>query len=346
MSKPDLQLRAGLETGWLNLAVGEPKLVSVNLSKALVQNGINQHVYCNNDILSHDYKPSTGIPELVNFIKTKTGYKYVIITNGAKQAISASFSAVKAQGYDSVYIPVPYWVSFPTLALKEDLTVVHSNTLVDEQTAILLTLPNNPDGNMIEQKELDAFNVDCQADNLPLIHDGAYNSKIYLPTMFGLENSCSMYIHSYSKSLGLSGLRIGYLATNNATYAELVSEYMEVTTTGVSSASQQIVLNIEEIFQKNPKIYDDFVTLCQQDFAANRKKLKELPVDIVDTKFISPNGMFAFLPKGPKCDHAFSSAKVKILDGSLFGKLGYVRISLGLVPEEFKKAVDKVNAQV
>ena len=346
MSKPDLQLRKELTPGWINLAVGEPRLVSINLKSVLDKHGVNNHIICNNDILTHEYKPSTGIPELVEFLKNKTGYKYVVITNGAKQAISASFAAVKAQGYDSVYIPVPYWVSFPTLALKEDLNVIHSNTLVDDQTAILLTLPNNPDGYMMNQQDFDAFNVDCQADNLPLIHDGAYNSKIYLPTLFGLENSCSMYIHSYSKSLGLSGLRIGYLATNNATYAELASEYMEITTTGVSSASQQIVLKLEQLFDSKPEIYNDFVTLCQKDFAMNRTVLKTLHKDIADVKFMSPNGMFAFLPKGPKCDKAFEAAKVKVLNGDLFGKPGYVRISLGLEPQEFKEAVDRVNAQI
>jgi bifunctional pyridoxal-dependent enzyme with beta-cystathionase and maltose regulon repressor activities len=51
--------------------------------------------------------------------------------------------------------------------------------------------------------------------------------------------------------------------------------------------------------------------------------------------------MFGWCKVGPKFDAA--SVKVNVLDGSLFGKPGYVRINIAVDSDLIKTAVERLN---
>lgn len=328
----DMMLARGqLPEGWIDLAIGEPEVVRKNLITVLNKTKFNP-LLASNNLNSHIYPPSEGVPQLVEFLKQKHGYKYVVITVGAKQGISAALHAVKGKRKSlKIYVPTPYWLSFPALFEKEGVKMTHK---VSESKVVLLTDPNNPDGK----------SPTVNTKNKTVIFDGAYHSQQYLAPGKQVEKIGDIQIFSFAKMYGLSGLRVGYVCTDNQKYFEAMREYMEIMTMGVSTPSQYSVLALEEWFQANKQYKKYFNDLCLRDLGLNRIKLRELNKDILDTSEISRKGMFAFLKKGKEFDKIAKEAKVAVVDGEPFGQEGYVRINLAVDTTKFSEAINNLNS--
>ena len=163
-----------------------------------------------------------GQPELLESLKKyhKGEYKYIVVTNGAKQALSATFYAYKQLGKTWAYHPAPYWPSYPTLSKLVDLPFRFNKD--DSPPLEILTSPNNPNGQEC---------VGWQCD----IWDAAYFHPVYGATG-KLAHEVSIW--SASKLFGISGLRIGWLATNNEKIAKEAATYVEKTTSGVNVNAQ------------------------------------------------------------------------------------------------------------
>src|SRR6266436_3163790 len=110
----DMQLARGVNDGWHNLAIGEPHILQRNLvlPSRKTTRGENQ------------YPAPQGDPLLIKEIQNLNPGLCVVITNGAKQALSAALFALHDATKHGVYHSAPYWPSFPTLANLEHLGFV------------------------------------------------------------------------------------------------------------------------------------------------------------------------------------------------------------------------------
>ncbi len=129
-----------LPDGWIDVSVGEPHVVREVLRKYFKLDSIGQ------DHPDHywEYPNPIGYPPLVKALEEKHGYP-VIITNGAKQALGATFYALKKMGKETVGMMEPYWALIPPLVemhgLKPAIGVHPFN--ID---SFLALAPNNPNG--------------------------------------------------------------------------------------------------------------------------------------------------------------------------------------------------------
>jgi aspartate/methionine/tyrosine aminotransferase len=276
------------------------------------------------------------MPELLEVLKQKYNEDKIVITNGAKQALAASFYALRKLGFTKVATNTPYWLSFPTLAEKENLKFCPNDISYYKDTITLITSPNNPDGNTYSLDELKYIQNYCKQFYTALIFDGAYNSDIYYKNQEEVINIGDLQIISYSKYYGISGLRVGAIICRNPTLYKYLVEFMEITTTGVSTASQTVVLELEKVMKNNVK--RDFVEFCRKDLNLNRQLLKNL---VGNGILVPENGMFALLPE--VWYRKMVENKIKVTKGEFFGAPNTIRISLGLLPYEFREAIVRLE---
>jgi aspartate/methionine/tyrosine aminotransferase len=330
-----------LDPSVIDLSVGEPYLVREHLFKTFqLEDELKRSTVSMDDL---SYPSSTGYAPLVRHLEDKHGSP-VIITNGAKQGLAANFYALNKLGYSTVFQKCPYWALIPPLANIYGITPICLDYKTYKGYPQLLLSPNNPDGHCESPAELKEMQAHFKEKKLPLIHDAVYYNHIYLPKTHTLPKIGDTQIYSFSKSLGISSARVGYVVCSNPIFYNYIKEYVEATTVGVSVNAQAFLFDIlDRRMRSYPTLVERFENLCFSDLQRNKKmllninpELLEVPQDIELT-----NGMFAFLKVG-KID--FSKSKVYVVDGAHFGKPGFIRMNLAFNEETMKDIVNRINA--
>lgn len=316
----------------IDLSFGEPVVVMRALYNQLNRFGDPFKMPNLHNMLNWTYQPAAGKPDLVKILEEKYDAK-VVVTNGAKQALAAAIFSFKRNGCQRLYFGKPYYPANPSIA--ESVGMLTSDQ-EHECDSALLTSPNNPDGGCIKSSD-----IILSQTMKPTIHDAAYYTDIYLPDGDFAIPMGHVQVFSMSKMYGLSGLRIGYAVCHNDKYYKDMAEYMETTTAGVSTASQDIARNIELFFRENPSYYKEFCQEARAAIALARKELERLDPDVLELVPCQTNSMFGWFKAGPALDN--KAAKVHILPGEIFGQPGMMRMNIAHPPELIREAVDRLN---
>lgn len=322
-----------LPDDWIDFSVGEPHIVREVLSKVY---HLTSGMFPDSERL-WEYPSPNGYKPLVDYLENKHQAP-VIITNGAKQALGASFYALKQLGKSKLGMRTPFWALIPPLATQ------HGLICTDKYDSYLCLLPNNPDG-FIHSYEYATYLAEYHKDlGIPFIHDAAYYTHVYLPDNYLLGPLGDVQIFSISKMYGLSGLRLGYAVCYNTDYYKYIQQYMETMTVGVSSISQKLMYDLYIAEKESPHKEKIFIResrelLMQAKLLIRTVKpaVLEVPDDIENTP-----GMFGWFRAGPKAD--FARAKVNVIDGALFGVPGMVRLNLALPTEKLQQAIIRLNS--
>lgn len=323
-----------LPPGWIDLSVGEPYVVREKLFEvfdcSLYELPQVAHMY--------EYPPPTGHQPLIKLLEDKHGAP-VIITNGAKQALGATFYALKQMGKMHIGMRVPYWALIPPLVKMHGLSDMNAEE-ISGMDSYLCVAPNNPDGHVGNLKDDAAAMKDR---GIPFIHDAAYYTHTYMPNASKLEQVGDVQIHSISKSLGLSGLRLGYVVCPNTDFYSHIKYYMETMTVGVSIVSQMYLHDLLHRMHGYPTLVQAFEGRASMALDAAKKLIKEVPQDILEIPpdFETTPGMFGWFKVGPRAD--FAAAKVNLIDGALFGAPGMVRLNLAVNYDVLKEVVNRLK---
>jgi aspartate/methionine/tyrosine aminotransferase len=290
-----------------------------------------------------EYPSPNGYSTLVKLLEDKY-QSPVIVTNGAKQALGASFYMLHKLGYEYVAMKEPYWALLPQLAEAHGLCPVfeEEGEALDSEDPFLLLAPNNPDGSCKPLSKLEKLSKLYQEVKLPFIHDAVYYTHSYLPSSYKLGKFGDLQIYSASKMYGLSGLRVGWIVCHNTEYYKTLCEYIEMMTVGVSVASQRIMANIvahEKLYGSSNFEESNFQALqkARQLFKTVNSDIIELPENFENTP-----GMFAWVKL--KDRDALNKAKINAIDGALFGSPGYIRMNLALPPDTLREVVNRLNS--
>lgn len=157
----------------------------------------------------------------------------VAVTSGAKQALFNAAMVLLNPG-DEVIIPAPYWTTFPAQVLIAGGTPVfvdtksngyvprpeHIKDAVTERTrAIVINTPSNPAGAVYDVETLMAIAQLAVSRNLWIIFDECYGDFVHgghthhpIVSVAPEIRARALIVNSFSKSLALTGWRIGYLA--------------------------------------------------------------------------------------------------------------------------------------
>lgn len=198
----------------------------------------------------------------------------VIVTTGASEANFATVAALVKPGdhviihhpnYPSLYeVPRSLGCKVSLLSLdyenKFRLDLDKLRSLITAQTKLIsLTYPNNPTGAMISEKNLEEVIELVESRNIFLLFDETYRELHYgspLPWAASLSPKV-VSISSMSKSYGLPGIRIGWLATQSKTIIDAVLAIREQVTITNGAMSEEIAMSVlqrkEEFLQRARK---------------------------------------------------------------------------------------------
>lgn len=212
------------------------------------------------------YIPNNGIPQLLKALAHKCVTKNnlhvtendIFITNGAMHALFVVFQCILNEG-DEVIVPEPLWTeigdnirlaggrlrqvpltdgnnySYTLSAIKKYIT---PNTKV-----IFVNTPHNPTGAVVPEAELCKIAEFAKENNLYLVSDEAYEDLVFEGKHFscvsavpGYEKGISLY--SFSKSHAMTGLRVGYIVTQNPKLHEDIPKILRCSVNGINSVAQ------------------------------------------------------------------------------------------------------------
>jgi len=331
----DPLIRKKLPPGWIDLTVGEAHVIRHALQVAYPPELFN----LDNIICDCDYQAPEGSQRLVMLLEERYG-QHVIVTSGAKQGLLAVFYALRKLGQTHIAMRTPYWSQMPEAIRLGGLGLV----LKDEPTwgtSYLIVSPNNPDGRLTSIDEALELRKKCSKLGTFLVHDAAYHTPVYLDAITELAGTT---IYSSSKMYGLSGLRCGWIVTDDERIAKFAGEYVEASTVGVSLLSQDVLANIIEHEKKHPSDVDTFHNTARRFLDENKRLIRTLHPDVLDTSDMAQHGMFGWFKPGSKFDP--DKAMVTIPPGSAFGDASRIRINLGVENNLLQLAVQRMNALV
>ena len=361
----------------ISLSIGEPDFNTPESAKQAGIDAIN-----NND--TH-YPPVPGTPALrkavAEKLKRDNGLDYkdteIIISNGAKQAITNTFLAILNNG-DEVIIPAPFWVSYPEMVklgggvpviIKTDIE--HDFKITAEQLeaaitpktkAFIINTPCNPSGSVFTKAELTAIaGVLAKYPNIIVISDEIYeyiqyNQKHESMGQFTELKDRLVLVNGVAKGYAMTGWRIGYIAAPQA-IVKATNKIQGQYTSGICTIAQAAALKAMEL---NPENSPEIQAMLAA-FRRRRDMLHDMLNEIPGVKCNMPAGAFYVFPevksyygktdgettiKGSDdlCMFLLYNAHVACVAGNAFGNDDCIRLSYATSEDKLIEAVKRIKA--
>lgn len=171
-----------------------------------------------------DFTPATLREKLARHVGWQVDG--ILVGNGSNEMIQAVLAAIVSPG-------VKVMISQPTFAVYKQVATINGARVIDVQLTsdlkldvpkILFTIeseqpevifvcsPNNPTGGMIDKKDL--RKILAAAPGIVVVDEAYHEFSGYtaVPLLTKFENL--VILHTFSKAIGMAGLRIGYLMTS------------------------------------------------------------------------------------------------------------------------------------
>ena len=310
------------------------------------------------------YTESLGSPTLrkeISKVYETIQPEEILVHTGAEEAIFLFMQAVLNQG-DHVIVHSPCYQSLtevakgigcdvtPWLAREENnwaLDLDELKKLLRPTTKlIVINTPHNPTGYLMSRADFDSLNRFAQEKDLLLFLDEVYRESEYDPSM-RLPSACDMGEHAIalgvtSKTYGLAGLRIGWIATKKKKiYQDMASlkDYTTICNSAPSEFLAEVAMRnrhklIERnlgIIRSNLEVMDDFILRHSSLF-----------------NWIRPQAGSMGFPKLLRgniedfCDKVVREAGVLLLPGTMYEDTGnHFRVGLGR--KNLPQAVERLD---
>lgn len=310
------------------------------------------------------YTESLGSPALRNEIAkiySKINVEDVVTFAGAEEAIFLFMHAV-LKNDDHIIVHTPHYQSLSEIAksigckvsawqAREEngwrLDLDELKKLLQTNTkAIIINTPHNPTGYLMSKADYEALNQFVQANNLILFCDEVYRESEYDPDQ-RLTAGCDLGEHALSlgvtsKTYGLAGLRIGWVATKNKKIYDAMANLKDYTTICNSAPSEflaevalrhrhKLIVRNVGIIKSNLEIIDDLFTRHASLFTWVRPQAGSMG--------------FPKLLKGnieEFCDDLVKKAGVLLLPSTLYEDTGN-HFRLGLGRKNLPQAVERLE---
>jgi aspartate/methionine/tyrosine aminotransferase len=285
----------------------------------------------------------------------------ILVHTGAEEAIFLfMFAAFKE--YDHVIIHSPGYQSLaevaraagcdvsPWRAREEDgwaLDLDELRHLMRTTTkAIIINTPHNPTGYLMSRQDYEVVHRFVRENNLLLFSDEVYRESEY-DSATRLPAACDVGDHAISlgvtsKTYGLAGLRIGWVATKNKKIYEKMASLKDYTTICNSAPSEFLaevaMRNRAKLAERNLGIIKDNLAVMDDFFTRHADLFA----------WIRPRAGSMAFPRylGGKveefCDELVPKAGVLLLPGSIYDDSGS-HFRLGLGRKNLPQAVERLE---
>ncbi|WP_158853416.1 pyridoxal phosphate-dependent aminotransferase [Halorhabdus sp. CUG00001] len=306
--------------------------------------------YADLDAEAYGYPPSPGIEPLREEIAKRRDVptEAVLVTNGAGEANHlATATALDERDGDEVLVtdPVyPYYAGRASVLGAEPRFVptdedghldpdVVRGTANGDTAAIVVTTPNNPTGAVYGAKTMAELVAIAEDNGAVLISDEVYDHFDYsgrFTSVLDVGSPARIVTNSFSKTLSVTGLRVGYTVITDEQLRERAQTRHMLTNVAVSRPAQYAVAHALQ--NTTPEWY-----------ANNRQRVRDRIERFTDTletigaDYLDPEGAFYVMARidglDGSIDAAFDlidTAGISAMPGSAFGetKADWLRFSL------------------
>jgi aspartate/methionine/tyrosine aminotransferase len=212
--------------------------------------------------------------------------------------------------------------------------------------AIIVNTPHNPTGYLMPRQDYEAVQAFARENNLLLFSDEVYRESEYNPAE-RLKAGCDFGEHVISlgvtsKTYGLAGLRIGWIATKNRKIYERMASLKDYTTICNSAPSEFLaevaMRNRHKLSRRNLGIIRDNLAVMDEFFVRYADQFS----------WVRPQAgsmVFPRLLQGSVeefCDRLVKDAGVLLLPGSVYDDSGN-HFRLGLGRQNLPQAVERLE---
>ena len=320
------------------------------------------------------YTVGPGLPELRERIAEKltkqNGCHYfpdeIIVTPGGKYAIYLAVRALVEPDDEVIYLN-PSWVSYPSIVeasngipvpvdldykkgYRIDIPAIEEK-ITEKTKLIIINYPNNPTGRILTKIEADKFHeMLLRHPNLYVVSDEIYERIVYdgnINISLGSYEDIMdrvITVNGFSKSVAMTGWRIGYLAAGNEV-AKVCNKLFSHTMTCVSGFIQKSAIkafDCDDEIERMRKIYEE----RRDSFMA---RLNEIP----HISYMVPEGAFyawikfdlGGMDSNEVCEYILEKAKVVGVPGISYGEKNgnWMRFSFATSMDQILKAADNIE---
>ncbi len=323
------------------------------------------------------YTPPAGVYELreaiTNRAKEKYGLEYnplneALITAGASEALYLIFIAF-LNSDEEVMFPSPSYYSYcrqvectgskyievPVLKdekMKYDIKEFEDR-ITDKTKLLLINSPNNPTGYVMSKDELQEIADFAIKHDLIVISDDCYEDFLYegefisIASLPGMKER-TLIINSTSKTLAMTGWRVGYILGNAELIECLQNVHEQLNICPTSFAQEGSIIAYREELKEVEVMFIEY------------KRRKDYIVDFLnkidEISFYEPQGAFYILMNVEKlgisgsefCLELLNEKGVALNPGESFGKQwsNYVRIAYCCSMEDIIEAMDLISEYI
>ena len=305
------------------------------------------------------YTPTQGDPDLIKAISLHLEETRdvppddLFIIAGVSAGIYLTFQVLLDPG-DEVILPDPYFVMYKHLAHLVDAKPIYLDTYPDftyptrkledavtpRTKLIVLNSPSNPTGKVMNTAEVERVIEVAERQDSFLLSDEIYENFLYdtesLPSPYG-RYAKTILLNGFSKSLGVTGWRLGYVAGPREVLQEM-KKLQQYTFVCASSTAQRAALS--------------YFSSEGQSFARDRRDTYRRKRDIfyreIKNHFAcqpSEGAFYAFLPapdeNGDRFAQKASEKNLLVVPGSIFSEQkSHFRVSFASDEEKIKKGAE------
>lgn len=354
----------------IDLSIGEPDL---SVPNAAIQHGINS---LNENLTNYDLVPGLKIlrDELSKKLNLENDCDYapeeIVVSSGAKNAITNALLAVLNPG-DDVLVPKPYWVSYPEMIKLVNANPVFIETnkenefkltkdileksITPKTRMLFLNNPSNPTGAVYSKEELLEIANVCIKNNIYILADEIYERICYkdkFVSIASLSNdikNITITINGFSKSFAMTGLRIGYSASNKeiskaistiqghlVSHPSLTSQYIAY---GALKDCSDSINDMVDIYRSRRNKVVDILNQCN--------KLNYVTPDgafytFIDLSMVKNNLNYTDSFSIEFCNKLLDEYEVAAVPGIAFGMDDYIRISYACSESSFTEGLKRI----
>ncbi len=187
------------------------------------------------------------------YFNQKSNINNIVITGGGMSGLDLTFQTIDV---NNIYLPSFYWGSYLNIMkirgvndkYYDDFGWLLNNFTQLKNSAVVICDPNNPIGDKFNDDKLLKLIYDLNNNGTIVIIDSPYRRVFYddndnfYQKIYNLDNV--IIIESFSKSIGLSGQRIGFVHNTNKNFISEVLIRLMYATNGINAFSQILVTKI------------------------------------------------------------------------------------------------------
>ncbi len=307
------------------------------------------------------YPPSEGLRGLREAIAARRGVdaEQVVITNGAGEAnYLAMARALEDDRGQEILLTDPVYPYYPgkTSMLDGSQSFVAADETgqldpadvreaASEQTAaIVVNSPNNPTGAVYPDTTIAELVAIAEANDALLISDEVYDHydlSGQFASALGVESDNRIVTNAFSKSMAITGFRVGYAIFPPALVANAKSRHMLVNVAGSRPAQYAVLQALRET---GPEYYRR-----NRDLLADRVETFTDALDEAGAAYTTPQGAFYVLARFDgypgtleNVERLIDEAGVAGMPGEAFGDSRRDWIRFALVTPRVEEAADRL----